>query len=385
MGTSALTLGSALATGERAAAAEPAPAGSAYDGDSGRRRHDFVTAHGGRFYVHGKPWRFGGTNTYYLHYKSTFMIDDALGDAAAMGLRAVRVDTFMDGAGQEGVALQPEPFTYDEDSFDRIDYTVWKAGQLGLRLVVVLTNNWPDFGGIPQYATWFGAEHDDFYRRADIKACYRAWVRHVLRRRNRYTGIRNTEDPTVMTWELCNEPRCQSDKSGDTLASWADEMSRLVKSLAPRQLVAVGDEGFYGIAGHADYPYSDYEGVAWKRLTALPAVDYGTVHLYPEAWGRPVEWGVPWISDHLRDGRKLRKPVVLEEFGLGDQAIRDQIYRDWTDTVEREGGAGDQFWLLTGLQDDGTLYPDYDGLRITHPSATATLLAEHAARMARRR
>jgi len=36
------------------------------------------------------------------------------------------------------------------------------------------------------------------------------------------------------------------------------------------------------------------------------------------------------------------------------------------------------FWLLTGVQDDGTLYPDYDGFRITYPSTTATLLATQA-------
>jgi mannan endo-1,4-beta-mannosidase len=380
-GAAGVAFGSAfLATGRSAAA----DATGTTPGTGGRHRH-FVTARRGRFYVGQQPWRFSGTNTYYLHYKSHFMIDDALGAAAAMGLRVIRVDTFMDGAGQEGVALQPEPFSYDEESFDRIDYSVWKAGQLGLRLVVTLTNNWPDFGGIPQYATWFDAEHDDFFRRTDIKDCYRAWVRHVLKRRNRYTGMPNTQDPTVMTWELANEPRCQSDKSGDTLVEWADEMSRLVKSLAPSQLVAVGDEGFYGIPGHESYPYSDWEGVAWKRLTALPAVDYGTVHLYPEAWGQAPGWGEPWIRDHIRDGRKLGKPVVIEEYGIGDQTVRDALYAAWTGAVEEEGGAGDQFWLLTGLQDDGTLYPDYDGLRITYPSATATLLAEHAARMAAKR
>jgi mannan endo-1,4-beta-mannosidase len=376
IGISGLALGSALLPAGAAAASPTSDAPQ-------ERPRTFVTARRGRFCLGHRPWHFGGTNTYYLHYKSHFMIDDALGDAAAMGLRVVRVDTFMDGAGQEGVALQPEPFRYDEESFDRIDYTVWRAGQLGLRLVVTLTNNWPDFGGIPQYAAWFGAEHDDFYRRTDIKDCYRAWVRHVLGRRNRYTGIRNTQDPTVMTWELANEPRCQSDKSGDTLVAWADEMSRLVKTLAPLQLVAVGDEGFYGIAGHESYPYSDWEGVAWKRLTALPAVDYGTVHLYPDSWGQAPEWGEPWIRDHIRDGRVLGKPVVIEEYGVRDQAIRDAIYTTWTNAVEEEGGAGDQFWLLTGLQDDGTLYPDYDGLRITYPSPTATLLAEHAARMAK--
>jgi mannan endo-1,4-beta-mannosidase len=379
-----LTVGSALVPVDAAIATIQAHASqtTAPRREVKGRHEAFVTARRGRFYVGRQPWRFGGTNTYYLHYKSHFMIDDALGAAAAMGLRVVRVDTFMDGVGQEGVALQPEPYTYDEESFDRIDYTVWKAGQLGLRLVVTLTNNWPDFGGIPQYATWFDAEHDDFFRRTDIKDCYRAWIRHVLTRRNRYTGMPNTQDPTVMTWELANEPRCQSDKSGDTLVAWADEMSRLVKELAPRQLVAVGDEGFYGIPGHESYPYSDWEGVAWRRLTALPAVDYGTVHLYPEPWGQTPEWGEPWIRNHIGDGRKLRKPVVIEEYGIGDKAIRDALYTTWTQAVEEEGGAGDQFWLLTGLQDDGTLYPDYDGLRVTYPSATATLLAEHAARMA---
>jgi mannan endo-1,4-beta-mannosidase len=72
---------------------------------------------------------------------------------------------------------------------------------------------------------------------------------------------------------------------------------------------------------------------------------------------------------------------VLEEYGWLDLTTRDGIYQSWTDTVYQSGGNGDQFWILTGLQDDGTLYPNYDGFRVTYPSSTASVLAAHAAQM----
>ena len=88
--------------------------------------------------------------------------------------------------------------------------------------------------------------HDRFYTEKSIKDCYKSYAEHVITRRNRYTGLRYNEDPTIMTFELANEPRARSDKSGAKLLGWVSEMSRFVKRLAPRQLVAVGDEGFYG-------------------------------------------------------------------------------------------------------------------------------------------
>lgn len=361
-----------------------------------RRPRSFVTARGRTLQLDRRRFRFGGTNNYYLHYKSHYMIDSVLNDAAAMGLTVIRCWGFSDGpagaAGAGGVVLHPAPYEYNEEAFDSFDYAVYKAGTLGIRLVVALTNNWTDFGGIPQYATWFSAQHDDFFRRADMKRAYRAWVRHVIGRRNRYTGLRYDAEPTVMTWQLCNEPRCPSDKTGNTLVAWADEMSRYVKRLAPRQLVTVGDEGFYGRTGDTDYPYSDYEGVAWPRLITLPAVDYGTVHLYPQPWGNKTpQWATDWIVNHIRDGHAAGVPVVIEEFGWPVPgatteeelaAVRDPIYDQWTRAIQANDGDGSQFWILTARQDDGTLYPNYDGYRVIYPSSTAALLSRHAAAMA---
>ncbi|MFE0464092.1 cellulase family glycosylhydrolase [Kitasatospora sp. NPDC058965] len=405
-------LGAAAAVTLTAAAAAPAAAATPAQQP---RRSAFVTARDGELRLNGAPFRFGGTNCYYLHQQSHYMIDAVLDDAAAMGLGVVRAWAFADGSGQSYRPLQPSPYRYDEQAFDSLDYAVHKAGQLGLRLVLPLVNNWPDYGGMRQYVQWFlglpddsygdGTNHDRFYTDPNIKACYRAWARQLTQRRNPYTGLRYCEDPTVMAFELANEPRCRSDKSGATLLAWAAEMSAHVKSLAPRQLVAVGDEGFYGEAGRADYPYSDYEGTPWRKLVALPAVDYATVHVYPQNWGEtsgskpgtdPVAWGTRWIQDHLADARALGKPLVVEEFGLQvdpardvpDADARDRGYRAWTDAVLAGGAAGDQFWLLTSRVDDGSFYPDYDGHRIVwnadaaNPSRTAAqLFAAHARAM----
>jgi mannan endo-1,4-beta-mannosidase len=424
-GAAGLALGAgaipaAAATAARAAAATAAPAGSAEDsltagGTFPAEPKDFVTVRGGKFSVGGTPLRFGGTNTYYLHQQSHYMIDSALNDAAAMSLAAVRAWAFADGSGGSYTALQPEPYVYNNAAFDSLDYSIYKAGQLGIRLVLALVNNWPDYGGMAQYVTWFlnlpddsygtAVNHDMFYSTAAIQNCYRAYVKYVLTRRNPYTGRRYNEDPTIMTFELANEPRSRSDKTGDRLLTWVKDTSAYFKQLAPRQLVTTGDEGFYGDPANSDYPYSNYEGDRWKDFVALPTIDYGTVHLYPEAWGEteaaatpvdPVTWGTTWITQHISDGAAAGKPVVIEEYGLAinaadgipDEATRDAAYQTWTNAVLANGGAGDQFWLLTSRVDDGSWYPDYDGVRIiwdNDPSnttnAAAQLLSAHAKAM----
>ena len=39
----------------------------------------------------------------------------------------------------------------------------------------------------------------------------------MLTRRNSLTGIAYKDDPTIMAWELINEPKCTSDISGKTI------------------------------------------------------------------------------------------------------------------------------------------------------------------------
>lgn len=116
-------------------------------------------------------------------------------------------------------------------------------------------------------------------------------------------------------------------------------------------------------------------------MTALSHIDYGTYHLYPDHWNKSAAWGVKWIEDHITRGKTIGKPVVLEEFGYQHQSARPDVYQSWLSAVERLGGAGSQFWILTSIQDDDSLYPDYDGFRIINGSKEAALISEHAKRM----
>jgi mannan endo-1,4-beta-mannosidase len=361
----------------------------------GKCQPAFVTRNGDKLILKGKEFRFLGTNNYYLHYKDNAMIDDVINNAADMGIKVIRMWAFMDGAkagDKNGYDIQPEKGVYkarDDKGFglERVDYTIKKAGEKGIRLVLVLVNYWDDFGGIKQYVEWEtgGQNKDEFFTNDKIKQAYQKYVTHVIERTNSYTGVRYKDDPTIMTWELMNEPRMESDKSGNILLGWVAEMSRFVKEKAPRQLVALGDEGFFNHQGESNWAYNGYSGADFDRVIALDSIDYGTAHLYADSWGSGWEEdvlvsGEKWIKAHAESARKAKKPMILEEYGLNINKIkdsqkevaRDLIYEKWNNLIFKEGYNGAMFWILSGIDTSGNaeagtgLYPDYDGYRVVN-------------------
>ena len=263
---------------------------------------------------------------------------------------------------------------------------IWKAKQLGVRLVIPFTNNWSDFGGMDQYVRWLGGQyHDQFYTDATIKGWYKSWISHLLNHVNALTGLAYKDDPTIMTWELANEPRCQGSGgypssgtcSTQTLLTWADDMTRYIKSVDRHHLTSVGDEGFFcDDATSTDWTVNCGSGVDTIALAALPAVDVLSFHLYPSPWGKTPadQWGVDWITRHFAEAKKIHKPAMLGEFGIPDKATRNVVYQHWTDAVIAAHGGGFLYWILSGLNDDGTPYGDYDGYTVYCPSPVCTAL-----------
>jgi mannan endo-1,4-beta-mannosidase len=167
-------------------------------------------------------------------------------------------------------------------------------------------------------------------------------------------------------------------------------MSAYIKSLDPNHMVAVGDEGFLN-GGGEHWAYAANDGVDHEALTAVPTIDFGTFHLYPEHWNTTLEWGQKWIVDHLRVARRLGKPTILEEYGI--QVGRDahgnivqglderlHYYRLWNEAMLMNGGNGAMPWILSGIDVAGGVYEDYDRFTLYRGDETATLLSEYARR-----
>jgi mannan endo-1,4-beta-mannosidase len=372
------------------------------------------------FELEGKPFCFVGSNNYYPIFKPRHVVDDLFDAAQALNLKVMRVWGMLDRGSLDGSVpnadgeghkqgvyfqywdpIQKRPAYNDgENGLVRLDYVLDAAARSNIKLIVVLINNWRAFGGIDQYLMWYGRDkHHEFFTAPELRQAYRDWVKHVVTRTNSINGRKYSEDPTVLAWELGNEPRCKGGSSFDhgtgwdksTITTWADEMSQYIKSLDANHLVSVGDEGFLD-AGGEHWAYAANDGVDHAALTALPAIDFGTFHLYPDDWGTPAGFGEQWIIDHLKIARALGKPTVLEEYGIkvirrdgtrgeikqGSEERRD-AYRLWNELMLTRGGNAALPWMLAGIDDDRALYPDYDGFAFYRGDATGRLIGNYAA------
>ena len=66
---------------------------------------------------------------------------------------------------------------------ERLDRAVKLAGERRIRLILTLTNYWPDYGGMPQYREWLGLpDVNDFYRDARAKSTFQNWVHALMTR-----------------------------------------------------------------------------------------------------------------------------------------------------------------------------------------------------------
>jgi mannan endo-1,4-beta-mannosidase len=268
-----------------------------------------------------------------------------------------------------------------ENGLERLDHLIAGAERAGIRLILPLVNHWPDFGGMDRYVEWFeAASRDAFYTDPAIRGAYQSYVEQVLTRINTVTGRPYKDEPSILAWELANEPRCDCSDGGAILIEWVGEMSRWIKQNDPNHLLGVGDEGFFG-----------KHGVDCAAYLEVPDIDFGTFHLYPQAWKQrdPLNFGLRWIEQHLAAGRSAGKPMLLEEYGmtvggprgLSSTSEREDIYRAWLRAILEHEGAGDLAWMLASTDDEtGELYPDYDRFTF-YGDADVPSLCAHALEM----
>jgi mannan endo-1,4-beta-mannosidase len=361
-----------------------------------RAADGFVRVEGRQFMLNGRPWYVCGTNLWYGAYLGRpanpaghARLVRELDRLRDLGINNLRVLGAVEECATRSAlhpAIQTAPGVYNEDPLQGLDRLIAEAGQREMKLVIFLNNYWDWSGGMPQYLAWanggaaptldtttwpeYNRILSTFYTNAAAQVLYRRYIAMLLERTNTITGRKYRDEPAIMAWELANEPR-PGEREGDNDAvfgaflAWVESTSAYLHSLDPHHLVTTGSEGNMGCLNTDEN---------FRRVHAVPGIDYAVFHLWPNNWGwykradfaatigPTLEKARDYTARHLAVADALKKPVVLEEFGLDRDAgltvdfattSRDKFYAELLGMIEasaanRGAAAGSSFWLWGG-------------------------------------
>ncbi|KAK9270035.1 hypothetical protein L1049_025608 [Liquidambar formosana] len=367
----------------------------------------FIKTRGVQFMLNGSPYYANGFNAYWLMYMASDSsqrnkVSSAFQEAANHGLTVARTWAFSDGGYSP---LQYSPGSYNEQMFQGLDFVISEAKKYGIKLVLSFVNNYENLGGKKQYVEWarsqgqYLSSDDDFFTNSVIKGYYKNHIKTVLTRHNTVNGVAYKDDPTIMAWELMNEPRCTSDLSGKTIQAWITEMASYVKSLDGNHLLEIGLEGFYGEASPERQQYNPnfQVGTDFISNNQISGIDFTTVHSYPDQWltssddEAQLSFLNNWLDNHIQDSQNvLRKPLLFAEFGKSSkdpgfstyqrERVLNAVYSAVYSSASSGGAAvGGMFWqLLTEGMD--TFRDGYEIIFSENPS-TASVIAQHSQKL----
>lgn len=357
---------------------------------------NFVRRDGMRFTRGGAPYRYAGANAWYLAWLGS---DTKYGDRARLARELDRLHSIgvcnvrlLAGAEESPVRNSIKPGFETQDGtlnaalLTGLDVAMAEFGKRGMTAVLYITNNWEWSGGMMSRLYWetgklknmndtadpwpaFPDAGSAFYANEQAVKRFFGYVRMLVTRTNSVTGIAYRDDPTLMAWQLGNEPRPGVSPAVmqailPAYYKWIGDSAALIRSLDPNHLVSLGMEGTIATGG-------DSAIVA----RAHRDIDYMTAHVWPLNWGwvdgknLAGTWDagkakvVAYIDTHVRLARDAGKPLVFEEFGfprdgeLYDPSVpttfRQRYYRLIYGAAEASLAAGGpvqgtNFWAWNG-------------------------------------
>ena len=262
---------------------------------------DFVLVKGNQLIRQGEPYYFIGANFWIGMHLGAFerpRLIRELDQMQAIGIRNLRIMAAFEGPDDAPWRLlptvQPEVGLWREELLQGLDFLLDEMRKRDMTAVVCLNNFWPWSGGMAQYLSWqtgkpipypppaeggswvkYSLYTAGFYRNEAAISTYEAFLKMLLSRINHRNQIAYQNDPTIMTWQLANEPRGMLFPKA--YRAWILRSARLIKSLAPQQLISIGSEGKTAsgkVAGN--HPVKDH---------AFDLIDYMTCHIWPQNWG----------------------------------------------------------------------------------------------------
>jgi len=309
----------------------------------------------------------------------------------SIGINNLRIMGASEGNAQPNTvnpAIQPELKIFDEQLLDGLDFLLAEMEKRQMYAVIYLNNYWEWSGGMAQYVSWFEQTEvpnpfypkysfDDFmkfsarfYRNEQANQAFRKYVKILIERKNNYTSEVYRDDPTIMAWQLANEPRPGLGETGKEnfkiFSKWIDETSIYIKTLDPNHLISTGNEGTAGSMESEEL---------YQEIHRYPGIDYMTAHLWAYNWSwfdplnaeatypEAIRRALTYLQKHIDFAQAVGKPLVFEEFGLtrdnhsyspqSTTTYRDRYFLEVLNFIyenSRAGGplVGSNFWAWGG-------------------------------------
>lgn len=361
-------------------------------GDGLNNNHDsnmFITTDSTQLIRNGRPYYFIGTNMWYAPILASEgeggdreRLHRELDTLKKLGVENLRILVGADAGSKYANSvypcLQPKPGELNDTLLIGLDYTLAELEKRGMTAVLYLTNSWDWSGGYGFYLRECGYGDSpnasgegynnyvkyasDFVREQKALDMYYEHVRKIVSRKNSITGRYYKDEPSIMSWQICNEPRPFSKDNISKFANWISKTARIIKSIDKNHLVSTGSEGLYGC---------EVNEHTCEFIHGDPNIDYLTVHIWPLNWGwasrNAPDKGIDnactkaeeYIRIHVDMSNNIKKPMVIEEFGFcrrnnsnepeADVETRDKFYSFIFEHIKKsaaEGGviAGCNFW-----------------------------------------
>jgi endo-1,4-beta-mannosidase len=353
----------------------------------------FITVKNGQFIKQGKPYYFVGTNYWYgpllgAKQGNRERLITELDQLSSLGVNNLRILVGAEGGQGSSTlkpALQTKPGVYNESLLIGLDYLLNEMGKRNMEAVLYLNNNWIWSGGMSRYLAWNGygevpnpflpeVPWDDYMQyTAQFHGCepcknqYNQHIKTIISRTNSINGKAYSEDPTIMSWQLANEPRVFTTANQDKFIQWVDQSVDLIASLAPNQLISTGNEGKAG---------STNSLTVFEAVHQNNNIDYLTMHMWPKNWmwydindkNKSVDFAInqanKYMDEHLLIAKRMNKPIVMEEFGFprnqeqytpgSATTLRDKFFKAMFQRIvgnkNTQGNlAGMNFWAYGGV------------------------------------
>lgn len=198
----------------------------------------FISVQNGRLSLNNQEYSYLGTNFWYgANLASKGPGGDRnrllreLDHLHSLGIKNLRLQAGSEGPDTEPwrmvPSMQPSPGVYNEEILDGLDFLLYEMNKRQMYAVMCLNNFWHWSGGFGQYVVWAGGassipypgDYDAYeifsarlYQLPEAVKLFDDHIRFILSRRNRYSNVSYTDDPTIVSFLIlifCSELLCR--------------------------------------------------------------------------------------------------------------------------------------------------------------------------------